>query len=197
VDESIKSKQTMAFVPFALFSILLVAVSIVVTVDIVNRSEIKPQSQTEVKRNPMEGELAPDFSLPNLSGKPVSLSSLRGKIVFLNVWATWCAPCREEMPSMERLYKKLKGKNFEMLAVSIDKTGKELVVPFKEELGLTFPILLDPDSKMANAYKTTGVPETFIISQNGVVLHHVIGPTTWDRKIVVKLLKMYISKSAG
>ena len=125
---------------------------------------------------------AQDFELPTLSGDYVRLSNFRGKVVFLNIWATWCPPCREEMPSMESLYRKLKGRDFEMLAVSIDGEGGKAVRPFAAKYGLTFPVLLDPDNKTSKLYGLTGVPETFIIDKNGMVIKKVIGAQNWMKK---------------
>src|SRR4030042_4818674 len=106
------------------------------------------------------GIAAQDFEFPALRGGPVKLSSYRGKVVFLNIWTTWCPPCREEMPFMEALYRRLKGREFEMLAVSIDRKGEEVVGPFVEKYGLTFPALLDSDNKAYKLYGLTGIPET-------------------------------------
>jgi cytochrome c biogenesis protein CcmG/thiol:disulfide interchange protein DsbE len=131
---------------------------------------------------PKVGEKAPDFELPTLGGKSVKLSDYRGKVVFLNIWATWCPPCKEEMPSMEALYQKLKGQQFEMLAVSIDRKGEEVVGPFVAKYGLTFPVLLDPDSKTYKLYGLTGIPETFIIDGNGVIAYKVVGAQNWVGK---------------
>lgn len=125
---------------------------------------------------------ASDFSLPTLRGNYVKLSDYRGKVIFLNFWATWCPPCREEMPSMEALYQRLKGRDFEMLAVSIDRKGKEVVGPFVEKYGLTFPVLLDPENKTYNLYGLRGIPETFIIDKNGVIVYKVIGAQDWMKK---------------
>ncbi len=122
---------------------------------------------------------APDFTLPLIKGGEATLSDYRGKVVLLNIWATWCNPCREEMPSMEQFYQNMKGKPFEILAASIDTRGSTDVEPFAKQLGLTFPILLDADKKVNNLYQATGVPETFIIDKNGVVRDHVLGPVNW------------------
>jgi len=128
------------------------------------------------------GATAQDFALPTLRGDYVKLSDYRGKVVFLNIWATWCPPCREEMPSMESLYQRLKGRDFEMLAVSIDREGEKVVRPFAAKYGLTFPVLLDPNSKTSRLYGLTGIPESFIIDKNGVVIHKIIGAQHWMKK---------------
>lgn len=127
-----------------------------------------------------EGSQAPNFTLPLMSGGEVSLDDYKGKVVLLNIWATWCNPCREEMPSMEQLYQNMKGKPFEILAVSIDTRGSKDVEPFVKKLGLTFPILLDSDKKVNNMYQATGVPETFIIDKSGIVREHILGPVNWS-----------------
>ena len=102
--------------------------------------------------------MAPDFVLEDLEGKATRLSNFRGRVVFINVWTTWCEPCRVEMPSMEVLHRRLSGDDFVMLAVSADADGRELVEPFVEELGLTFPVLLDPDGQVVSRYRVTGWP---------------------------------------
>lgn len=132
----------------------------------------------QARQNPpvLEGDQAPDFTLPLLAGGETGLAEQRGKVVLLNVWATWCAPCRTEMPYMERMYQGLKGQPFEILAVSIDDRGAEDVGPFVRELGLTFPILLDPEKKIEGLYRTSRVPESFIIDKKGVVRRLVVGP---------------------
>jgi len=127
-----------------------------------------------------EGSQAPNFTLPLMNGGEARLDDYKGKVVLLNIWATWCNPCREEMPSMEQLYQNMKGKPFEILAVSIDTRGSKDVEPFVKKLGLTFPVLLDSDKKVNNMYQATGVPETFIIDKNGIVRQHILGPVNWS-----------------
>lgn len=133
-------------------------------------------------RPPSTGYEAADFTLPDLQGNPVRLSDLRGKVVFLNLWATWCPPCRMEMPGMERLYHQLAGRDFAMLAVAEDNGGAEAVAPFVRQQGLSFPVLLDPDATLSPRYGATGYPETFIIDRSGRVVNHTIGPADWGSK---------------
>jgi peroxiredoxin len=123
---------------------------------------------------------APDFTLKDLQGHPYHLADFRGKIVFLNVWATWCPPCRMEMPSMEHLYRRLRDKDFVMLAVSEDEDGKAVVQSFVNQVGLTFPVLMDPDGVVPGRYGVTGYPETFVIDREGRVIQHPIGPEDWE-----------------
>jgi peroxiredoxin len=122
---------------------------------------------------------APDFTLPDVEGRPVRLRELRGKLVFLNFWATWCPPCRLEMPSMERLYQTFKETEFAMLAVSIDRQGVEAVKPFVEELQLTFPALLDQKSEVARQYGLRGLPSTYLIDPEGRLIGAAVGGRDW------------------
>jgi cytochrome c biogenesis protein CcmG/thiol:disulfide interchange protein DsbE len=140
------------------------------------------------------GMAAPDFSLPDMQGKTVRLSDYRGKVVFVNFWATWCKPCKEEMPSMEILWENFKSEDFVMLAISMDRvTTKKDIPPFIESMNLTFPILTDSWGQTDKRYKLMGVPETYIIDQNGVLREKVIGPRDWTLKdsvaTVVQLLQ--------
>ncbi len=128
------------------------------------------------------GAAAKDFELPALRDGSVRLSDYKGKVVFLNIWATWCPPCREEMPFMEALYRRLKDRPFEMLAVSVDREGDKVVAPFAAKYDLTFPVLLDPDSKTYRLYGLTGVPETFIVDKSGLVIRKIVGPQNWMDK---------------
>jgi peroxiredoxin len=133
-----------------------------------------------VNRSPRTGYEAADFELSDLDGKVHRLSDYRGQIVFLNMWTTWCPPCRDEMPGMEALYRELRGSGLVMLAVSEDEAGASAVAPFVRELGLSFPVLLEPEGKLSPRYGVTGYPETFIIGRDGKVLEHLIGPTAWS-----------------
>ena len=141
------------------------------------------------------GKTAPDFSLPDLQGKSQRLSDYRGKVIFLNFWATWCKPCKEEMPSMQVLWDNLKKEDFAMLAISMDRvtTTKE-IPPFVENLKLTFPILTDSWGQTDKRYKLMGVPETYIIDQDGVLREKVIGPRDWTRSESIETIVQLLQK---
>lgn len=142
----------------------------------------------------VEGNPAPDFTLNDLSGQPAQLSSLKGKVVLLNFWATWCPPCREEIPSMVKLNQAMQGKPFQMLAVSIDEGGKDAVEKFYKQAGVSLPTLLDTDGKVSRLYGTTGVPETFVIDSKGVILKKIIGPLDWSSKEVLTALEEIMAR---
>jgi peroxiredoxin len=141
------------------------------------------------------GMAAPDFTLPDMAGKNQQLSDYRGKVIFLNFWATWCKPCKEEMPSMQVLWDNLKKEDFVMLAISMDRvtTTKE-ISPFVESLKLTFPILTDSWGQTDKRYKLMGVPETYIIDQNGVLREKVIGPRDWTRAESIETIVQLLQK---
>jgi len=141
------------------------------------------------------GMAAPDFSLPDIEGKTVRLSDYRGKVVFVNFWATWCKPCKEEMPSMEILWENFKSEDFVMLAISMDRvTTKTDIPPFIESMKLTFPILTDSWGQTDKRYKLMGVPETYIIDQSGVLREKVIGPRDWTLAESVTTIVQLVQK---
>lgn len=139
------------------------------------------------------GKPAPDFDTVDLKGDVWSLSKLKGKVVFVNFWATWCAPCRQEMPSMQRLYAKLPKDKFEMIAL-FNNDKKPVVQKFVAQLGLTFPILSDEYNFAGPKYGLTGLPETFIVDKKGVIREKFIGPAEWDTPETLEMLTKYINE---
>jgi peroxiredoxin len=137
---------------------------------------------------------APNFTFPGLDGKNVNLSDYRGKVVLVNIWATWCPSCVNEMPSMEKLYQKLKGEDFEILAVSIDSLGAQVVEPFMEKYKLTFPALIDSQGTIRLTYRTTGVPESFIVDKDGKLAKKIIGAIDWTSPGILRYLNVLIQK---
>lgn len=131
---------------------------------------------------------ATDIAITSLSGTQHKLSDFKGKVVMLNFWATWCPPCREEVPSLMRLNKLMEGKPFQMLAVSLDEGGKPDVERFFRVTGYSLPVYTDQDRKSAGIYGVTGVPETFIIDQKGIIVKKVIGPLKWDDPEIVAFI---------
>lgn len=132
------------------------------------------------KQSPQEGFLAPQFALSDLSGKMVSLQDLRGKVVLLNFWATWCGPCKREIPSLERLYQKRRDKGFVILAVNTERTSASTVSSFTEKYGMSFPILLNPQADVANNYWIRAIPTSFLLDKKGVIRWKIVGGREWD-----------------
>jgi peroxiredoxin len=142
------------------------------------------------------GKPAPDFVLQDVSGDTWKLSSLKGKAVFINFWASWCKPCRDEMPSMEALNKAMAGQPFQMLAIvfndDIDTANR-----FARGLGVTFPVLVNPEPELTEAYMITGVPETFLIDVDGILRHRFIGPYNWDTPEMRTLVQELLNSPKG
>lgn len=139
------------------------------------------------------GSAAPHFALPQLgSAEWVELSALRGRVVLVNFWATWCKPCEEEMPAMERLYQELQDEGFELLAVSVDET-REPVQEFQRRMGLSFPLLLDSDKRVATLYQTFRFPETLLIGADGTVIERYVGPKEWDSEAYVERIRRLLA----
>ena len=129
------------------------------------------------------GSKAPDFRANTIDGAPAAktLADYKGEIVLLNVWATWCLPCRTEMPSIQALHDRFAARGLKVVAVSIDKPGfDDQIRTFRDQFGLTFEILHDPTANIQRDYQTTGVPETFIIGRDGIIRRKVIAADDWD-----------------
>jgi cytochrome c biogenesis protein CcmG/thiol:disulfide interchange protein DsbE len=142
------------------------------------------------------GSKAPDFKAVTLdsSPRPRTLDDYRGKVVLLNIWATWCAPCRVEMPSIQALHQSLAQKGLKIVAVSVDDPGSDKQIrDFVNQYGLTFDILYDPDGKIRDEYQTTGYPETIIIGKDGIIRRKLIGAQDWNspgnRALIDQLLR--------
>ena len=136
---------------------------------------------------------AEDFAVALLRGEPLRLSEQRGKPVMINFWATWCAPCREEMPAMERLYRRHHDHGFVLLAVSVD-TDAALVRPFLEQHKLTFPVALDSNMSLANAYGVRALPSSFLIDRDGNLAALALGPRAWDNRVAHALVEGMLAR---
>ena len=159
--------------------VLVVIIALVgASVYLVSSSSSRPPS--EWVNSVAVGDLAPDFQLEDTKGNKVTLSDLRGKIVLLNFWATWCPPCLEEMPSMERLNEVIAGDDFVMLAVNAEENGRSVVPAFLEKTPYTFPILYDDKGVVQKQYGVFKFPESFIIQKDGTVAEKIIGPLDWS-----------------
>lgn len=139
-----------------------------------------------------EGDQAPEFRLSALDGKAVSLSSYRGKVVMVHFWATWCPPCVEELPTLERLYRSYFGKDLEILAVSVDEGGAGAVGQFMQRNKFALPVLLNPDQSVARSYGTLKFPETYLIDRDGIVRRKIIGAADWTSPAVQEIIRAMV-----
>ena len=172
--------------------------AILMTAMVVGFAWVKRESLQPV----ITGASAPTFSAKSLDGITMSLEDFDGRVILLNIWATWCEPCLEEMPSMQRLYDELDDEDFEILAVSIDaplgqsddfgRAGGDLDL-FAKDLSLTFRILHDPSGDIQRTYQTTGVPETFLIGKDGLIYKKVAGGTRWDAPVNQDLVRRLLA----
>jgi cytochrome c biogenesis protein CcmG, thiol:disulfide interchange protein DsbE len=170
------------FAAFGLISFLLISICI---------SGCSRSNETGL--NP--GDYPPKIEISTLDGKPFKFEQIQGKVVLLNFWASWCAPCIEELPSLQRLHDALKDKNFTVIGIGIDDT-KDALIEFQKKFSLTFPLLIDNDGLVKNRYKVSGVPESFIIGADGKLtlfldpsdnnpLVRIVGPRAWDSSVML------------
>lgn len=146
------------------------------------------------RRKSQVGGAAPDFTLPDLDGDDVRFSDFRGKVILLNFWTTRCLFCRRQTPSMEILYQKFKGRDFELLAISLDRRGASVVGPFVRDYKLTFPVLLDSKGEVGNIYGVRGIPVAFIIDKEGLIVEKVVGARDWSSPDSIEKFQRLISK---
>ena len=146
---------------------------------------------------PQTNHVAPDFTLPDLEGKQVSLSKYKGKVVLLNFWATWCPPCRLEMPTMEKAYQKYRTKGFEIVAVSIDSGPTSAIKDFLQEFGLNFQVLLDPQMETLRTFRGFSLPTSFVIDRRGVIRLREPGYRDWTDPESTKLLQRLLAEGSS
>jgi len=137
-----------------------------------------------------------DFTLPDLQGQTVRLSQLHGQVILLNFWATWCHPCRSEMPSMHALYQEYRHKGFTILAVASDTNGRASVAPFVEHHGLTFPVLLDPANIVGTQIHVDGIPTSYLLDRRGDIVTVALGAKNWHSTTVRQLLETLLAEPA-
>jgi|TARA_B110000263_G_scaffold2728_1_gene2318 peroxiredoxin len=154
--------------------------------------------QTEEKfgqKKSAVGYLAPDFSLRNLKGNYQSLDSFSGQVVVLNFWATWCVPCRVEMPSFEKLYRRYRSEGLTVLAVTLDKKSEKNIKSFVEEYELSFPVLLDEEGKVERLYPSMTIPFTYVIDRKGRIVARVDGAKNWESSETFEAIEYLLKKS--
>ena len=146
------------------------------------------------------GSKAPDFRAVTLdaTSRPKTLADYRGNVVLVNIWATWCAPCRIEMPSIQQLHESYGAKGLKIVAVSIDEPGNaDAIREFGKELGLTFEILYDASGAIRNDYQAAGVPETFVLGRDGVIRKKWLGPADWNSPANRALIEQLLAEQAS
>lgn len=146
------------------------------------------------------GSRAPDFSARTLDASPAtkSLESYAGSVVLLNVWATWCGPCRVEMPSIQALHEAYDARGLKVVAVSVDGAGtEEQIRSFADSLGLTFELLHDSAGSIQRVYRTSAVPETVVIGRDGIIRKRVVGAVHWDSPANRALVEQLLAKPAS
>ena len=190
MNEKDRNKKRLSFQTITLIVLLAIGVGFIFLLQ-TKDSNFSLSGQSQFER----GKPAPDFSLPNLNGTMISLADYKGKVVLLNIWATWCPPCVEEMPSMEKLFQVLNEEGLEILAVSIDASGLKAVGPFMKKHKLNFPALIDPSGTTQGLYRTTGVPESIIIDKNGIIIEKIIGPRDWGSSESIQYFRDLIQKN--
>lgn len=178
--------------------ILLIVICIVLAYFYLSYRKEKIQREREVEYEGLYPSLgiqrvdppeeAEDFTLKTLKGGTVSLKDYRGRLIFLNFWATWCGPCRAEMPSMQRLWEEFKEEDFVILAIDIQEKSK-LVSSFMNERGLSFPVLLDEKGKVARSYGIRGIPTTFFLNPEGEIIGKAVGARDWDSEESFELIR--------
>jgi cytochrome c biogenesis protein CcmG, thiol:disulfide interchange protein DsbE len=146
------------------------------------------------------GSTAPAISATDLEGHPLSADDLEGKVVLLNIWATWCEPCRAEMPSMQRLHARFQDEPFVVVAISIDGARSEEVVMerigrFVDDLGLEFSVAHDSRQVTRRRYQVRGLPESFLIDQEGVIRNRIIGAVDWDAPEYVEMVEAVLERN--
>lgn len=142
---------------------------------------------------PRQRLAAPDFSLPSLDGRTRHLSDYRGKVVILNFWATFCAPCRREMPALETLWRDYRERGLVVLAVAADRGDVEIVQRFIDEGGYTFPVPLDPAGKVRNRYEVIALPMTYLIARDGRFSGRALGERQWDSPAIRSQLEVLLA----
>jgi peroxiredoxin len=150
-----------------------------------------------VREGTRVGFLAPPFTLERLGGGASALSEFHGKVVLLNFWATWCGPCRAEMPSLEALSHRFPSQDFVVVGISTDYEGSQIVQPFMESFGLTFPLLLDPEMQVNDRYEIRSLPTSIVLDRRGVIRHKFFGAMDWNTPKNHDLVRVLVAESAG
>lgn len=154
-------------------------------------------TESGTARPPEIGKPAPGYRAVLLSGDSVSLADTRGRVVLLNVWATWCHPCREEIPILQGLHERYASHGLDLVGVSVDARGEEDTIrEFANDFGMTYPIWLDPDERVQSTFLAIGVPATFLIDRGGVLRWRHVGPVRADDSTLMRELERALRSDA-
>jgi peroxiredoxin len=182
------------FVTQKIFGVLLLAILLQLCLTPSAHGELEDLF-SKIKIQPVKDkQMAPGFSLDGLSGGRVELKQFKGKVVFLTFWATWCGPCKEEMPSIEALHQQFKGKDFVVLTVAVDLEGKIPVEKFIAKQGYTFYVLVDSKNEILDLYSVEGIPMTFVIDKQGRIVGKALGPRHWESPEALSLINQLIER---
>jgi len=140
------------------------------------------------------GSKAPNFTATDINGNKISLSDYKGKVVLVNFWATWCSPCKEEIPQLNKLYKIMQNRDFVILAIAEDNKSSNELKAFIKKYEMPFTVLTDPGRVIAGYYRLSGVPETFLIDKNGKLIYKFIGPKDWTGEELSEIFEKLINK---
>ncbi len=173
---------------------LVLTIVLIAAVVLVAAFLILNQRQGQKNKLIKEGDRAPAFELTSVDHRQINLPDYRGRVVLVHFWATWCPPCVEEMPNLERLYRMLSGRDFEILAVSVDEGGEDAVRSFLKKSPASFPVLLNPGGSVAGQYGTFKFPETYVVDRQGVVRYKVIGAMDWTKPETITALRRLVEE---
>ena len=177
-----------------LFPFLLIFLVVVIAVE---RRKSVPLSPPQMKLIHQEMRAAEntDFTLPDLSETPTSLGDFKGKVVLLNFFATWCPPCREEMPTIEGLFQTYKHEDFVVLGVAGDVKGKEVVEPFVQKFNMTFPVVLDSTNRVSEQYQVRGIPTIYLFDRQGRIAGTLVGGADWNSQKAHELIEQLLQET--
>ena len=184
----ISNPKIKKFLPFIIVFVLVVF--------LLTRQKNSPLPPPQVEVIPPDKRSAEntEFTLPDLSGNATRLSDFKGNVVLLNFFATWCPPCREEMPMLEELFLAYQHKNFVVLGVANDSQGKTVVAPFVKTYKLTFPVVLDADRGVSLKYRVRGIPVTYVLDRQGKIVGRYEGAADWDSKEAHTLIEQLLQE---
>lgn len=181
----------------AVFISLLISGAIILSCGKKDTPGDKTEAVKKTREGISEGEIAPDFTLKDLKGIEVNLKEFKGKVVLLNFWATWCPPCRKEIPSMVELYKRYKDKGLEIIGVNLDKLGKTEVEKFSLEYKINFPVLLNPSGDAATRYGVVVLPTTIFLDRYGKIKGRISGALDWTAKTNLETIETLLELSVS